>query len=146
MGHVDWRIECSFLLELVPGPDAIRQWWIKMQIDIDKVSNGALGQISLLLFRGMIIVLLAIIGFFGQRMYDKSDNAEPRTEYMQQTKAQWEAIGKVTLSAQNLVTTVTQLATRFEDHVEAGKSLTIEEADHENRIRLLEANKRNPPN
>jgi len=117
-----------------------------MQIDIDKVSNGALGQISLLLFRGMIIVLLAIIGFFGKAVYDKSDGAEPRIEYLQQSKAQWDAISKVTTSAQNLVTTVTQLATKFDDHIEANKVLTTQEADHENRIRLLEASKRNQPN
>lgn len=111
-----------------------------MPVDLEK---SVVAQLTLWAFRGIVAVCLLVIGFFSQQLYYKADNAEPRAEYLQQTKAQWDAIGKITLAAQVLSETVATLSARFNDHIEASKNITSQEQDHEARIRALERTRSN---
>ena len=95
-------------------------------------------------FRLLATGMLGLLCFFGAKIYEKADNAAEKVEVAQITKSLWETIGKVSQSAQQLSQTVAVLKADFTSHEVQDQVERQNEADHEARIRLLEAGSRKP--
>ena len=90
-------------------------------------------------FRLLATTMLGLLCWFGAQMYSKADNAASKDEVAKTTKALWDTIGTVSKAATDLAQTVAVLKADFSGHEIQDQVVRQNEADHESRIRVLEA-------
>ena len=115
---------------------------------LEEFGKSVYGQIGLMLFRGVIVVLLGLLAWLGARAYDKLDSTVSQEHFSKTITSTWNAINKVVEAETQLTTNLSVLKAQFDSHtaanVEWNKSTTQTEADHETRLRQLEASKPRP--
>lgn len=106
--------------------------------------NGILNTIVLTVFRGVITILLGIMAWFGNLVYQKIDVSVDKAELARTTARLWESIGTATKAQNELVTNLQVLGTQFKAHENADEVVNHSVADHESRIRVLEVARPKP--
>lgn len=93
----------------------------------DRASADMLAKVSVIIFRSLTVCLLAVMAFFGQRLYDKIDGsasvavvdaraAAIKADADRANSELWKAIGNATTAQATLATNLAVLQANFESH------------------------------
>jgi hypothetical protein len=91
--------------------------------DLDTMWNSAIGKITSLVFRGVLLILLGLISWLGNQVYLKVDNALPKADFIEAQKdvmdnrrAIWSAVGSTTKSLTEVTNIQATLAAQIKAH------------------------------